>query len=318
MRSIYEGNFDSDMSFSSSNFLLKAGSLSFLCLRGPFVLKDSRLFVHFVSVLTGLKHSFTKHMSDLKYLLPLLLILLGTCILCNSMCYLLQGINEMILSLKYDNYKAEIISADAQTSYKGGVSVLVTGVLVGEDGTQRMFTQSFFLAPQDTGYYVLNDMFRYVEGKSAAPVSLLTSEDIAEAPEALEAPVNPEPGKFIYSHCIKFSRSSFWTFLSYRWIGFAEVCDKPEEENVSVKEVSSNGEDATLYVENGEAPLPLKETIDESPADSSTIDASDSVAVAPPVVQGDGGSKRSYASIVSVMNLYVWIVQLRKKNVWII
>lgn len=64
----------------------------------------------------------------------------------------------------------------------------MTGVLTGEDGTPRMFTQSFFLVPRESGYYVRNDMFRYVE----ATVSLLTSVGIAEAPEAHKT---PEPVK---------------------------------------------------------------------------------------------------------------------------
>lgn len=52
---------------------------------------------------------------------------------------------------------------DAQDSYSGGVIVLVTGYLTGKDNLRLKFTQSFFLAPQDTGYFVLNDVFRYVD-----------------------------------------------------------------------------------------------------------------------------------------------------------
>ncbi|KAJ9147522.1 hypothetical protein P3X46_029674 [Hevea brasiliensis] len=75
----------------------------------------------------------------------------------------MQGINEKILSLNFKDYKAEIKTADAQKSYKEGVTVLVTGCLMGQDNLRRKFSQSFFLAPQDNGYFVLNDVFRYVE-----------------------------------------------------------------------------------------------------------------------------------------------------------
>lgn len=75
----------------------------------------------------------------------------------------MQGINEKILSMDYKDYKAEIKTADAQKSYKDGVTVLVTGCLTGKDRLRRKFAQSFFLAPQDNGYFVLNDVFRYVE-----------------------------------------------------------------------------------------------------------------------------------------------------------
>ncbi|XP_022860085.1 ras GTPase-activating protein-binding protein 2-like isoform X2 [Olea europaea var. sylvestris] len=74
----------------------------------------------------------------------------------------MKGINDKICSFDYKNYKAEIKTADAQDSYKDGVIVLVTGCLTGKDNLKKKFTQTFFLAPQDKGYYVLNDVFRYI------------------------------------------------------------------------------------------------------------------------------------------------------------
>ncbi|XP_008792921.2 nuclear transport factor 2-like isoform X3 [Phoenix dactylifera] len=75
----------------------------------------------------------------------------------------MQAINEKILSMYYREFGAEIKTVDAQESLDGGVLVLVTGYLTGKDNIRRSFTQSFFLATQDKGYYVLNDIFRYVE-----------------------------------------------------------------------------------------------------------------------------------------------------------
>lgn len=76
----------------------------------------------------------------------------------------IQAINEKVLSLNYDDYKAEIKSVDAQESLSSGVHVLVTGYMTGKDNIERNFVQSFFLAPQDRGgYFVLNDMFQYVD-----------------------------------------------------------------------------------------------------------------------------------------------------------
>ena len=45
-----------------------------------------------------------------------------------------------------------------------------------------MFTQSFFLAPQDKGYFVLNDVFRYVDDGSQSFVN------------DVEVPLTPDPG----------------------------------------------------------------------------------------------------------------------------
>ncbi|KAJ7950485.1 ras GTPase-activating protein-binding protein 2 [Quillaja saponaria] len=77
----------------------------------------------------------------------------------------MHEINEKILSLGYGDLKAEITSVDAQESYNKGVLVLVTGYMVKDEANnmRRKFTQSFFLAPQDKGYFVLNDVFRYAD-----------------------------------------------------------------------------------------------------------------------------------------------------------
>ncbi|KAE8730580.1 Nuclear transport factor 2 family protein with RNA binding domain [Hibiscus syriacus] len=75
----------------------------------------------------------------------------------------MQAINDKIIALGYGEFTAEITSVDAQDSHSGGVLVLVTGYLTLKDKVGRKFTQTFFLAPQDKGYFVLNDMFRYVD-----------------------------------------------------------------------------------------------------------------------------------------------------------
>ncbi|KAK6780311.1 hypothetical protein RDI58_022495 [Solanum bulbocastanum] len=94
----------------------------------------------------------------------------------------MQAINDKILSLNYADFRAEIKSVDSQESFNGGVHVLVTGYLTGKDDLIRNFSQTFFLAPQDRGYFVLNDMFRYVEIANAVQV-----------PETdVLAPVTPE------------------------------------------------------------------------------------------------------------------------------
>lgn len=68
---------------------------------------------------------------------------------------------------------------DAQESYGGGVLVLVTGFMIGKDNIKQKFTQCFFLAPQEKGYFVLNDVFRFVDGDgtqgSAHDISSISS-----------------------------------------------------------------------------------------------------------------------------------------------
>ncbi|KAE9597339.1 hypothetical protein Lal_00007421 [Lupinus albus] len=92
-------------------------------------------------------------------------------------------INKKILSQDYTSFRVEILSADAQPSYKDGVVVLVTGCLTGSDNLKRKFTQSFFLAPQDKGYFVLNDLFRYIDEYKSV--------DIESVPEIVAEEIAP-------------------------------------------------------------------------------------------------------------------------------
>ncbi|KAF7130557.1 hypothetical protein RHSIM_Rhsim10G0048600 [Rhododendron simsii] len=103
----------------------------------------------------------------------------------------IDSIEDMICSFHYKNYKAEIKTADAQESYKDGVIVLVTGCLTGMDDIRRKFKQTFFLAPQDKGYFVLNDVFRYVEDSEPLESNKVIVNGIHDAPLAS---ITPDPG----------------------------------------------------------------------------------------------------------------------------
>nr|GMD30835.1 putative G3BP-like protein isoform X1 [Ipomoea batatas]GMD39014.1 putative G3BP-like protein isoform X1 [Ipomoea batatas] len=104
----------------------------------------------------------------------------------------MQAINEKILSLDSKNSKAEIKTADAQDSHQAGVILLVTGCLTGRDNVRKKFTQTFFLAPQEKGYFVLNDIFRYIEENEAVEN---ISEPVNAVNEASQAAVLPsDPG----------------------------------------------------------------------------------------------------------------------------
>ncbi|XP_047160426.1 nuclear transport factor 2 isoform X1 [Vigna umbellata] len=99
-----------------------------------------------------------------------------------------QEIHEKIISLNYEDYTAEIKTADAQESHKGGVIVLVTGCLTGKDNVRRKFSQTFFLAPQEKGYFVLNDVFRYIEVNDAPQLNSASVNVISENAETVHEP----------------------------------------------------------------------------------------------------------------------------------
>lgn len=109
--------------------------------------------------------------------------------------YFEQAIDKKIMAHGYGVISAEIATVDTQESYGGGVHVLVTGYLTGRDGVKRTFTQTFFLAPQETGYFVLNDMFRYVNEAAVVHGNQILANNI-------QVPVITYQGKLNLAFCI--------------------------------------------------------------------------------------------------------------------
>ncbi|KAG8641970.1 hypothetical protein MANES_12G047900v8 [Manihot esculenta] len=184
----------------------------------------------------------------------------------------MQAINEKILSLGCGDFRAEITTVDSQESYNGGVLVLVTGYLTGSDNNRQKFTQSFFLAPQDNGYFVLNDVFRFVDDAKHQNGNL-------EVISSVEAPPTPNQ---------EFS-SVNENHISEQTTAFSE--------EANVEEVCDPSEDGDGAIEEEEAPVP--EIVDEVPDDSHMV--VDSQTVAEPNAKIEEVPKKSYASILKVM-----------------
>ncbi|EIE21720.1 hypothetical protein COCSUDRAFT_83509 [Coccomyxa subellipsoidea C-169] len=79
-----------------------------------------------------------------------------------------KNIHEKVLELDFEEAVTEIWSVDSQYSAHDGVIVQVTGSLQCKGKPQRNFVQTFFLAVQEKGYYVLNDIFRYLRSAPQA------------------------------------------------------------------------------------------------------------------------------------------------------
>lgn len=187
----------------------------------------------------------------------------------------MQAINEKILSLNYGEFRAEIKSVDAQESYNGGVHVLVTGYLSGKDNMVQNFTQTFFLAPQEKGYFVLNDIFRYVEDIKHANGNQSSGTDI-------EAPLTPEqdPSPVEVNH------------VSEQTVVPAEVHEDEELNPLDNGSVSVEEEEVPV-AEVVDEEVPVAEVVDELPGDSQVVGES--------VSKIEEVPKKSYASIVMVM-----------------
>ncbi|KAH1191694.1 putative G3BP-like protein [Glycine max] len=71
-------------------------------------------------------------------------------------------IHALVMSLSFIGI--EIKTAQSLESWSGGVLVMVSGsVQLKGYNVRRQFMQTFFLAPQEKGFFVLNDVFHFVE-----------------------------------------------------------------------------------------------------------------------------------------------------------
>ncbi|XP_008796383.1 nuclear transport factor 2 isoform X2 [Phoenix dactylifera] len=74
----------------------------------------------------------------------------------------MMQIHSLIMSLNFTGI--EIKTAHSLNSWNGGVLLMVSGfVQTGAYNARREFVQTFFLAPQEKGYFVLNDIFHFLD-----------------------------------------------------------------------------------------------------------------------------------------------------------
>ncbi|KAL3501513.1 hypothetical protein ACH5RR_035962 [Cinchona calisaya] len=114
----------------------------------------------------------------------------------------MQAINRVIMSSDYTGCLVEIVNAYAQDSLMDGIIVAVTGCLIGKDRLKKIISQTFFLAKQENGYFVLNDIFRFVDAQESLNPSIASDTDekttnapLARDPEPADVPAEPKPVK---------------------------------------------------------------------------------------------------------------------------
>ncbi|KAI6040955.1 hypothetical protein EDC04DRAFT_2673611 [Pisolithus marmoratus] len=81
-------------------------------------------------------------------------------------CFGQQEIHNKITSLGFQDCKVYIHSVDAQSSANGGIIIQVIGEMSNHGDPWKKFVQTFFLAEQPNGYFVLNDIFRFLKEES--------------------------------------------------------------------------------------------------------------------------------------------------------
>jgi hypothetical protein len=90
-----------------------------------------------------------------------------------AVCVGQRAINDRIKELDFHDAKVRVTNVDSQAS-DSNIVIQVIGEISNKSEPPRKFTQTFVLATQTNGYFVLNDIFRY----------LIEEEDEEPAPEA--------------------------------------------------------------------------------------------------------------------------------------
>ncbi|KAI4754156.1 hypothetical protein E4T52_13704 [Aureobasidium sp. EXF-3400] len=99
-----------------------------------------------------------------------------------EVCVGQRAINERIKELDFSESKVRVTNVDSQAS-DDHIVIQVIGEISNKSAPHKKFTQTFVLAAQTNGYFVLNDIFRYI----------IEEEDEAEATEEPAAVQEPAP-----------------------------------------------------------------------------------------------------------------------------
>ncbi|KAI1807408.1 hypothetical protein F4811DRAFT_472486 [Daldinia bambusicola] len=103
-----------------------------------------------------------------------------------------QNIQERIKQLDFQDCKVRVSNVDSQASYDN-IVIQVIGETSNKAGDPKKFVQTFVLAAQPSGYFVLNDILRYIDEEGDEEPAEVTQEEQAESatqaiPAAKEEP----------------------------------------------------------------------------------------------------------------------------------
>lgn len=102
-----------------------------------------------------------------------------------------QAIQDRIKQLDFHDTKVRVSNVDSQASSEN-IVIQVIGELSNKAAEPKKFVQTFVLAQQPTGYFVLNDIMRYIDEENDAETG--AAADAAEEPST-EAPAVVESAK---------------------------------------------------------------------------------------------------------------------------
>ncbi|EEP77049.1 predicted protein [Uncinocarpus reesii 1704] len=96
-----------------------------------------------------------------------------------------HAIQDRIKSLDYHDTKVRVLNVDSQATFDS-ILVSVIGELSNKSEPPRKFVQTFVLAEQRNGYYVLNDIIRFLVDDDE---EIITDEQVPDETPSAKAPV---------------------------------------------------------------------------------------------------------------------------------
>jgi len=127
-----------------------------------------------------------------------------------------QDIHALLTSLNVTG--VEVTKLNCQDSWSGGILLIVSGVVRSRNFSgKRKFTQAFFLAPQEKGYFVLNDILHFDDESSVSQHPVTEIPEIKVDSEVhTSSPHLEQPGTCDSFYILSSLRSELVVFPLYR------------------------------------------------------------------------------------------------------
>lgn len=156
---------------------------------------------------------------------------------CSALTLYFQAIQERIKQLDFQDCKVRVSNVDSQASFDN-IVIQVIGETSNKAAEPKKFVQTFVLAQQPSGYFVLNDIFGYIDEESDDEiVEPAADAPVAEEPVAAVAVAVAAAAPVVDDEPVKEAAKDETSNLD------ADVIDQKLEE-VSKSEVTVNGGDA--------------------------------------------------------------------------
>ncbi|KAI0166617.1 hypothetical protein GGR57DRAFT_496878 [Xylariaceae sp. FL1272] len=157
-----------------------------------------------------------------------------------------QVIQERIKDLDFQNCKVRVSNVDSQASFEN-IVIQVIGETSNKAGEPKKFVQTFVLAQQPSGYFVLNDILRFIDEEGdEEPGSTVQMPSTDEPEQVAQTAQEPEEAEAVKEPSVEEQPAAL----------DAGVIDKKLEEVTLNEPASVNGDAASVKTAEGPEAVP--------------------------------------------------------------